>query len=200
MTDNVSVPSGAHRSNGPAENGAKLRRRSALILSLALALLLLQAFLPIESFINRGDDAYYYFKLAYNYQELGSWSFDAIHPTNGVQLLWALLLTGIAQALSWLGIRDADGVARVFVAFSACLHFASCLVLFDLLSRKVSNLTGIAAAGAFLYPMGIVWARVWGVENSPYALMLVSGISYFHLRFLPAQTPARAALLGAFWV
>jgi len=173
-----------------------LRISGFWFLALALPLMLLQAILPIESFIHRGDDAYYYFQLATNYTEYGFWTYDGIHASNGVQPLWAYILTGLAQVFDWIGVRDKDVLARIFVALSGCLNFASCVLLYQLMYRKVSFLTGIVAAGAFIFPMGIVWSRLWGLESSLYALTLVGCISYFHLRFLPNQSIRGAIILG----
>lgn len=171
-------------------------KRAFLMLALAIPLLLAHAFVPLHHFVHRSDDAYYYFKVAARFPELGFWSFDGTHATNGVQPLWAMVLSSIATVLHWLGLRDPDLLARIFVALAAVLHYASALVLFRLLARTVSTGTAIAAAGALLFPMGIVWARVWGLENSLYALLLTATISYFHLVFLTRATPASALGLG----
>lgn len=175
-----------------------LRTRSLIVLSFAAVTILSHALIPIEQFIHRGDDAYYYFELAANFPQLGYWTFDRIHPSNGVQPLWAITLTAVAQVSDWLGIHDKDVLARVFVGLAAAAHFASSLVLFHLLARVVSTGTAIAAAGAFLLPMGIVWQRVWGLENSLYALLLISTIAYYHLEYLGRATIRRSVVLGAF--
>jgi hypothetical protein len=175
-----------------------LRTRSLIVLSLAAVPILSHAFIPIEQFIHRGDDAFYYFELAANFPQLGYWTFDRIHPSNGVQLVWAIILTAVAQVSDWLGIHDKDVLARVFVRLAATAHFASSLVLFHLLARVVSTGTAIAAAGAFLLPMGIVWQRVWGLENSLYALLLLSTVAYYHLEYLGRATILRSVALGAF--
>jgi len=171
-------------------------KRAFLMLAFSLPLLLAHAFVPLRHFVHRSDDAYYYFKVAAQFPVLGFWSFDGIHATNGVQPLWAMILSLIATVLHWLGLRDPDLLARIFVALAALLHYASALVLFRLLARTVSTGTAIAAAGALLFPVGIVWARVWGLENSLYALLLTATISYFHLVFLPRATPASALCFG----
>lgn len=176
--------------------GARLETPAMALLAVSLIPLLAHAFIPLEEFIHRGDDAFYYFKVAANYPRLGFWSFDGIHSTNGVQPLWAVLLTAIAQLLSWVGIDDLNGLSRVFVGLGALLHFASSMLLFHLLAKRVSLGTGVAAAGAFLFPMGIVWTRVWGMENSLYALMLVSTMAYFHLVFLERGSLRTAVGLG----
>ncbi len=159
-------------------------------------LLLAHAFVPTHQFVQRGDDAFYYFKIAQNFPRYGFMTFDGIHATDGVQPLWAIILCALAYPLQWLGIRDPDTVARFFVAITALTHAASCIVLFHLLARTVSTAVAIAAAGALLFPLDIVWSRVWGMENSLYALMLVLTVSYYHLRFLPRPQNRGALILG----
>ncbi len=175
----------------------RLTRRAGLLLSCSLVLLLAQAFIPIRKFVLRADDAYYYFAVAAHFPKLGFWSFDAIHTTNGVQPLWAGILTVLAQILSWLGITGADAVARIFVGLAVLLAFASAMVLFGLLRKTVSAGTAVAAAGAFVFPMGMVWARAWGMENALYGLLLLSTIAYFQLVFRPRERTGTAAVLGA---
>lgn len=116
----------------------RVRVRAFLLCSSALFLLLAHAFIPIEEFIHRSDDAYYYFNVAVNFPKLGFWSFDSIHATNGVQPLWAIVLTCVAQLLASLGVTDVDLLARVFVACAAALQFVSSMILFHLLARHVS--------------------------------------------------------------
>lgn len=180
-----------------ASKGRRWRRRLAWLLAASLPLLLAQAFIPIEQFVHRGDDAYYYFQLAAQFPRLGFWSFDGIHPTNGVQPLWAIVLTGVAVVMSWAGVTDPNLLARIFVACAALSHFGSCLLLYHLLSRAVSTATGLVAAGAFLFPMGIVWSRVWGMENSLYALLLVATLCQIHLVVLRRSSDRSAAALGS---
>jgi len=167
-----------------------------LLLAAGFFLVLQQVFVPIEEFIHRSDDAYSYFKIAANFPETHSWTFDGIHPTNGVQPLWAVILSGFAQLLSWIGITDPTVVARIFVAITALAHFESTLLLFQLLRRRVSLSTAVIAAGAFLVPLGIVWQRTWGMENSLYALLLLGTVAYFEIRFRESPTGWKAVLLG----
>lgn len=181
----------------PSEFADAFRRRAWWILSFGGLLLLGHAFVPLEEFVHRGDDAYYYFKLAINYEQYGFWTFDGLRPSNGVQPLWGVILTGTAQAMRWVGISDIDVMARVFVALTATIHFAACLLLLHLLGTTVSLAAGIAAAGAALFPLGIVWTRVWGMENSLYALMLLATVLFYHRRFRLEGTAKQAAKLGA---
>jgi len=196
MLDGRPTDTPAGRRRRPTRAGDRLRRRLAWILAASLPLLLAHSVIPIDQFVHRGDDAYYYFQLAATFPRLGFWSFDGIHPTNGVQPLWALGLTGVALVLSWFGVTDPNLLARVFVACAALCHFGASLLLFHLLSRTVSTATGLVAAGAFLFPMGIVWSRVWGMENSLYALLLVASLCQIHLVVLRRPAKRSAAALG----
>lgn len=71
-------------------------------LVLLLLALLYQLWSALQSvqFLNQQvivlDDAYYYFQVARNLAEKGWATFDGIHATSGIQLLWGLILTGIA--------------------------------------------------------------------------------------------------------
>ncbi len=178
------------------EEDLRFRKRVRLLLALALPLLLAHAFVPLDEFVHRGDDAFYFFKVAVNYPIYGFWTFDGINPTNGVQPLWGIILTTLAQVFAWIGLTDPDTIARVFVGLTAALHFTGCMLLLSVLTRYVSFATGVAAVGGFLFPLGIVWTRVWGMENSLYALMLLSTVLFYHRTFREHGTIRNAALLG----
>lgn len=187
------------QSSGAAETSEfaeRLRLRAYLLALAALFVVLQQAFVPMDEFVHRADDAFYYFGVAANFPELGFWSFDSIHSTNGVQPLWAVLLSAVALPLAWLGVDDPHAYARTFAGLAAVCHFAAAVVLFHILARRVSVGTAIVGAGAFLLPIGIVWAHARGMENSLYALLLLSTIAYFHFRFLPAPGYRRGVILG----
>jgi hypothetical protein len=170
--------------------------RSLLLLFPALVLLLAEAVVPLDEFIHRGDDAFYYFQVALNHVRHGFWTFDGLHATNGVQPLWAGILTVAAHVLSWLGLSDPELAARVFVAVTAVIYFAACLTLYSLLADRVSVATGLAAAGASLFPLGVVTGRMWGMETALYLLMLLITMAYFHRRFLVRPSHGSATLLG----
>lgn len=168
-----------------------------VLLAGALFLLLFQAFVRTDTFVERGDDAFYYFKVAAQHPDVSFWSFDGIHDTNGFHPLWALLLTGVAHVLALVSIDDRGTVARVFVAVTALCHFGSGVVLLHLLRKTVSRGVALAATGAWLFPVGLVWQHVWGMENSLYAFLLLSTVAYVHLRFVGAPSLGRAAVVGA---
>jgi hypothetical protein len=65
----------------------------------ALLYQLVSAFQSIQ-FLNQQvivlDDAYYYFQVARNFVLRGWATFDGLHATSGIQLLWGLILFGVA--------------------------------------------------------------------------------------------------------
>jgi hypothetical protein len=172
------------------------RARATLLFVGGAFMVLAQSLIPLEEFVHRGDDAFYYFKIALDYPRLGFWSFDGLHATNGVQPLWAVLLTAVAYLCTWLGLTDPHVAARVFVAFTGLVHLASAMLLFHVLARQVSPGTGLAAAGALLFPLGFLWGRVWGMESVLYSLLLVGTAGFFHFSFRRRPTLATAAGLG----
>ena len=180
----------------PSDFSTKFRRRALLLLSLSLFLLLGHAFVPLEEFLHRGDDAYYYFKLAANWPEYHHWTFDGLHRSNGVQPLWGIMLSATAEVFAWVGVTDFHVLARIFVFETALLHFVSGMLVFRILSRHVSLGAAIGAAGGLLFPLGIVWTRVWGMENSLYCVVLLSTVLFYQEHFRERGTRRNAVLLG----
>lgn len=181
----------------PDRSERGLRSAARWVLGVGFLILVSHAVVPLEEFVHRGDDAYYYFQIAVNYAEHGFWTFDGIHPTNGVQPLWGMILSGSAVVLRAVGVTDPQLTARCFVLLTAFVYFGFCAMLFRLVARYVSTAAGIAAAGAFLFPLGIVWTHVWGMENSLYGLLLVGTAAWYQGRLLPTGGLREAAVLGA---
>jgi hypothetical protein len=167
-----------------------------LVLGVGAAAVLAHPFIPTEEFIHRSDDAYYYFEVAARWPQELRWTFDGIHTTNGVQPLWAVLLCGVAWVTDLVGIDEPGSLARVFVGVTALTHVGASVALYAVLRRTVSVGTGLAAAGAALFPLGAVWVRVWGLESGLYALLLILSAGYGGLVFRPAPNGRRAMLLG----
>jgi hypothetical protein len=166
------------------------------VLGGGLVVVLAQVVIPIEQFVHRGDDAFYYFKIANNFPIHGVWTLDGVHSTTGVQPLFAVLLSALAVAAGWLGIQDPDTLARMYVAVTVLLNFGSAVLLYRLLIRHVLTLTAIVAAGTFLYSSSIVWIRSWGMENSLYAFVLLGTVTYFSSTFMQVRTEKAAVVLG----
>lgn len=179
----------------PTTYGSSLWRWGLALLSSSAVLLFAHAFVPIEEFIHRGDDAFYYFKVAIDHPSNGFWSFDGVHPTNGVQPLWAMILTTLAYPLRWLGLSD-PAAARAYVALTAAFHLAAGLLLYRLLARTVSVGTGLAAAGGILFSMAFTWSHVWGMENALYTTVLIGTVSFYHFRFIDDDGAKNALILG----
>lgn len=171
-------------------------RLTLALLALGSSVALLQAFVPMSEFIHRGDDAYYYFQVAANYPRHGFWTFDGFNSTNGVQPLWAWLLTTIASLAHAVGLSDKILLARIFVGVTALAHVASVLLLVHLLWRTVSFGSAVTAGGALVFSMGTVAVHAWGMENSLYALLLIASASYLRLVFDPRPSTGHAVVLG----
>lgn len=70
-----------------------------IMLAIAAIFQLYWSFLPVSFLVDmvfERDDAFYYIKIARNMAETGQASFDGIHLSNGVQLMWHYMLTGLA--------------------------------------------------------------------------------------------------------
>jgi 4-amino-4-deoxy-L-arabinose transferase-like glycosyltransferase len=167
-----------------------------IVLVPGLLVVMAHAFLPHDELIHRGDDAYYYFGVATGFPERGWWSFDGLVSTNGVQPLWGAVLTGVAQVLDWTGLDGLEGFERLSVGLTALCWAAAAVLLYAILARTVSRGAGLAAAGALLFSLPIVWPHVWGMENSIYALTLLAAVAFYEFRFRREPTTARTVILG----
>jgi hypothetical protein len=172
--------------------------RSALVVLTAAGGVLgaMQCVLPRERFLHRVDDAFYYFDLARNFDAHGFWTLDGVHATNGVQPLWALLLTLLFSALRRVGVGDSVTLARAAVGLAAILHVGSGVLLFRLLERRISLVAAVGAVGALLLPLGIVWNRTGGLENALYAFLLSATIAHAAGAWRSSPRLRASALLG----
>ncbi|MDB4975071.1 MAG: putative rane protein, partial [Myxococcaceae bacterium] len=101
----------------------------------------------LNAYLMYRDDGYYYLELARNLAQSGVATFDGVHRTSGVQLLWTAVLVPLASALP---------------SRSAFLH--GVLVLSALLSTL---------AGLLLYRLGrVLDSRAFG----SFAVLLWSGL------------------------
>ena len=160
-----------------------------VLLAAALPGILVLPFVPVERFIERYDDTFYYFQVAVQYSRTGRWTFDGVEPTNGVQPLWAAMLSVVSVVAHAAGFTDKLILARAFVLLACVLHVGSAALLFVLIRRVVSPLAGIAATGALLCSPGLVWARAAGMESSLYAVLLLTAILVLQEPGWRARTP-----------
>ena len=147
-------------------------RHAALItVSLAIVQFILQV-----SLLTRGteyvaasltiDDTYYYLQTAWNAKILGFVTFDGLHSTNGVQLLWFVIIFLLA-----LLVQTKAGLLISTLAVSFLLN---CLCYFVILkigtALKQSALTVFMAS---LWALQSIPFRIYsmGMENSLHALV-----------------------------
>ncbi|HEX7479961.1 MAG TPA: hypothetical protein VF331_19315 [Polyangiales bacterium] len=170
----------------------------------AFAYQLCCALLPLpflNRFLLRMDDAYYYFQSARNFADHGLLSFDGIHRTSGVQLLWEGVLCGLA-----LLVKDRVTFLHAILVLCALLNLGAGVAFGrlagTLASRRVAALCQVLWAG---FMVGLV-PTMMGMEYSLQVLLLLlaTGSAW---RALHAAQPApaltllaRGSLLGLlFW-
>jgi hypothetical protein len=169
----------------------------------ALGALLHLAFVWLQSpqYMLRVDDSYYYFQIARNAAAGNGFSFDGIHPTNGFQPLWGMILACAAWVFSALGIAEPMLLARLFLSLAALVNLAAGLALYAAarawLGRRRDAL-GVLAV--WLLSPVLVSHQTAGMENALFALVLASALAVYHGGFGDAERPpsvAQAAGLGA---
>ncbi len=112
------------------------------------------------------DDAFYYFQTAWNLKYLFIPSFDGIHPTNGVQLLWFGVVFLLAQITH-------TKTGLLLLSLVICFVFDACCYL---VIWKVSETAGRPILGIY---MGSFWLLLTlgsqlyssGLENSLHAFI-----------------------------
>ena len=128
-----------------------------ILLGLAVAWQLVLAAQPY-SFLSyqvlAADDAYYYFKIVRNFVRLGWVTFDGLHATSGVQLLWSVVLVPLAWA-----IEDRMLLVRAVLVLCAGLNLCTGLALRRLAIRLTTPLVGDCVA--------VMWAVVLLVWLTP---------------------------------
>lgn len=112
------------------------------------------------------DDTFYYLQTVWNTKALGWVTFDGLHRTNGVQLLWFWIL----YAVSWFATTKSAFL--VLSLLTAMLFNAACYVPIRLLGRRLGSpvLTVVAAS---LWTLQLFWGVYWlGLENAIHAPLL----------------------------
>ena len=133
------------------------------------------------------DDTYYYLQTAWNTKQLGFPTFDGIHPTNGVQLLWFWVVALIA-------VFTPTKTALLFAALITCFLFnVLCYPVIWNLGKLVRRpmLTLYMACLWLLFSFGLgVYST--GMENSLHALVFWSVVwqaTDFLVRIQEGQRP-----------
>ena len=124
----------------------------------------------------RVDDAYYYFGIARNVVDLGVFTFDGIHTTNGFQPLWQWMLIALTCAGKSCGIEYPGSLVYLYLVFCAVLNTCSAYLAL-LLSRKLyGGASRPAAVFLFvaLWVPGLTVSLLTGMENSLNWLLLLA--------------------------
>jgi hypothetical protein len=153
-----------------------MKRHAALAAAVALAALVqvtVQA-----SLLARGvdyvstmiffDDVFYYLNIAWNYRQLGLFTFDGLHATNGVQFLWFVATLALAAAAP-----TKDALALWTFAAVVALN-AACYYPVWRIGRALGSpglAAALAAALLYLHLGGTTYAM--GMENSLHLLVLL---------------------------
>lgn len=189
----VTIPSAASRSPADAPGPAAAPEQPAppaaeplgvVSLCVALCALLLTGLIaaaPLPTLLDRfvPDDAFYYYKTAWNVAATGFSSFDGIHPTNGYQPLWFLLCVPVF----WMFPQGGEPAFRFLLLFQALCYTAGSVVLFRALARPFGVLAGAAAMCLWL-PL-TARLGVNGLETAVLVLFLGLTLSAWLAWFTP---------------
>jgi hypothetical protein len=112
------------------------------------------------------DDTYYYLQTAWNAKTLGFVTFDGIHPTNGVQLLWFVIIFLLAVLAKSKAILLFTTLAVSFLLNGLCyliIHKIGTVLNQPVLALFMASLWALQSLPFRIYSMGM--------ENSLHALV-----------------------------
>ena len=112
------------------------------------------------------DDTYYYLQTAWNAKMLGFVTFDGLHTTNGVQLLWFVIIYLLAMV-----VKTKAGLLFSTLAFSFLLNGLCYLIILRL--GTILKQPVLALFMASLWALQSLPFRIYsmGMENSLHALV-----------------------------
>lgn len=112
------------------------------------------------------DDTYYYLQTAWNAKTLGFVTFDGLHPTNGVQLLWFVIIFLLATLAKSKAVLLFATLAATFLLNALC--YAVILRIGAVLKQPVLMLVM-----ASFWALQVLPFRIYsmGMENSLHALV-----------------------------
>ncbi len=131
------------------------------------------------------DDAFYYLQPALNLWRYGFVTFDGIHPTNGFQMLWFLIVSPLAGLVG-------DPKVLAMAALALCIFFNGLThwVLLKIGREVASPTTGLFLSGLW-FGLNVVTNTYWtGMENAVHALIFCISLLVF-LRFCNASLEGR---------
>jgi len=112
------------------------------------------------------DDTYYYLQTAWNTKHLGFVTFDGLHPTNGVQLLWFVIILMLAMLAK-------TKTALLFATLAVTFLLNGLCYLIILKIGAVLKRPTVALLMASLWSLQSLPFRIYsmGMENSLHALV-----------------------------
>jgi len=138
------------------------------------------------------DDAFYYFVIAQNMAQTGMATFDGLHLSNGVQLLWNYLLVGVAYL-----VPDKIEFLRAVLLLCVALNIAAGALIWTLGRRLHSVMLGDIA---LIFWAGIMierWNTLQGMEFSLHIVIILAILLVLWKIWQESPVNARAtALLG----
>lgn len=120
------------------------------------------------------DDAFYYFEIARNFLDSGTFTFDTLHLTNGFHPLyqyWTVLLTPLA--------RDPITLIRLVLFSAVVFHLIATVLLHRLARRWVSPAAALWAAALWALSPALLRINLLGLENSLLSVLLLSSLLLF---------------------
>lgn len=141
------------------------------------------------------DDTYYYLEVAQNLAHRGLSTFDGLHRTSGVQLLWTVILVALAKVVA---LFDGDRMqfVRAALAVSVALNLTTGLLLRQLGRRMHSIAVGEASAVFWSFILISSGTTLTGMEFSLH-LAVTAGTLLALQRVVVMSPPARhLAMLG----
>jgi len=150
-----------------------------------------QAIVFLNEHVLRMDDAYYYFEVARNIADHDRVTFDGIHTTSGLQLLWGGVLTLLAEI-----VHDRVGFLRAILVISAVLNLGTGLMLRRLGRRLDSPVVGHVATVIWSAFMLGISPTMIGMEYALHALVIVATVACLWSIWSEPEAATTGRLLG----
>ena len=188
------------RTSASTRSSRRRAWRTPLRLAAGAAVLHL-AFVWLQSaeYVLRVDDAFYYFQIARNAAQGSGFTFDGIHPTNGFQPLWGLVLAGFAWLFLHAGAAEPMLLARLFLSVAALVNVAAGLALYAAARGWLRRRDALGFLAVWLLSPLLVSHQTAGMENALFALLLGLALAVYNRHFRDADRPpgaGSAAVLG----
>lgn len=153
-------------------------------------------------FMTRNDDTFYYFEVVNRFALGQGWTFDGINATNGVQPLWAAVLSVAASLGRILGVTDIVLLARGYMLIAVLANILGTYYFYCLAHRWLSARDALLVLVLWLLTPRMVTLQLEGMENA-LNLLILSLTLWLYFRLITPTTPrqtrpvAALAALGA---